>query len=146
MPDIEKAIELLLKYRNIADIDLGNPYIFPARNGSLMPIRGSEVVRQYRETIPLQRPEAITATKMRKHAATATQVLNMTENDQDNFAKHMGHDILVHRKFYRRNEKATGVIDVGKILKVLESGTLKEQKGKTLQELQIITEPGTIHI
>lgn len=115
MPDLQEATGLLLKLRDIADIDPENPYVFPARRGSLMPIRGSEIVRQYREVVPLKKPQAVTATGLRKHAATMTQVLHLSEKDQDNFAKHMGHDIRVHRKYYRLNEKATGVISVGKM-------------------------------
>lgn len=113
-PDVQAAIDLLLDLRQVAEVDEGNPHVFAAKRGSLNSVRGSQIIRSYREAIAITKPENITATGLRKHAATSTQVLDLTEGDRDNFARHLGHDIRVHRKFYQLNQKAANVIQMGK--------------------------------
>lgn len=54
----------------------------------------------------LQSPENINGTKLQKFAATVTQVINVTENETYWLARHLGHDIRVHRDFYRLHESA----------------------------------------
>lgn len=61
-PEVQNAIELLLKYRHFADVASDNLYVFPAKKGSLNPVRGSEVLRTYRGATKISRPDAFTAT------------------------------------------------------------------------------------
>lgn len=141
-PDIQEAIELLIAKRGECEIGEDNPYVFAASRGSCNAIRGSEVLRSYKQTVDIEKPEGITATSLRKHAATVTQVLDMTENDQDDLANYLGHDIRVHRRNYRLNEAATKVVKMGKLLTVLETGNLKEYKGKSLRDISLRTSAG----
>ena len=41
---------------------------------------------------------------MRKYLATVAQVLNLKENEMDQVASHLGHDLHIHRRYYRLEE------------------------------------------
>ena len=43
----------------------------------------------------------ITSTSMRKYLATAVQIINLTKNEMEPVANHLGHDLAIHRKYYR---------------------------------------------
>jgi len=55
---------------------------------------------------------------LRKHVITISQVLNLKENelDIDLLAQFMGHDIRVHREFYRLPLDVLQTAEVAKIL------------------------------
>lgn len=50
---------------------------------------------------------------MRKHVST---VLNLRDNEMDILAIFLGHDIIVHREYYRLPE---GTLELAKVSKVL---------------------------
>jgi hypothetical protein len=53
----------------------------------------------------LKFPEIITSTSLRKQLATMAQVLNLNDTSQDLLAAFEGHDIRIHREFYRLPEE-----------------------------------------
>lgn len=62
--------------------------------------------------------------------ATMSKILNLKDNEMDNLADFLGHDIRVHRKYYR-----LGTLQLAKISKVLmamERGRLSDFKGRNL--------------
>lgn len=62
--------------------------------------------------------------------ATMSKILNLKDNEMDNLADFLSHDIRVHRKYYR-----LGTLQLGKISKVLmamERGQLSDFKGRNL--------------
>ena len=46
-------------------------------------------------------PKTLNSTSFRKHIAVIVQMLNLKENELDVLAGFLGHDIRVHREFYR---------------------------------------------
>lgn len=46
-------------------------------------------------------PERIHSTESRKYYATVSQIAELSENDLRWLADHLGHDISVHREYYR---------------------------------------------
>lgn len=101
-----------------------------ARPKALTHIRGSDVVRQITQSCGAKQPEALCSTKLRKHMATMSKILNLKDNEMDNLADFLGHDIRVHRKYYR-----LGTLQLAKISKVLmamERGQLSDFKGRNL--------------
>lgn len=106
-----------------------------ARPKALTHIRGSDVVRQITQSCGAKQPEALCSTKLRKHMATMSKILNLKDNEMDNLADFLGHDIRVHRKYYR-----LGTLQLAKISKVLmamERGQLSDFKGRNLDEINI---------
>lgn len=77
-PALLKSIDILLKWRTEAGVNEDNPHVF-ARPGldSLNPIRSSDALRKFAYEQELSTPEYITSTKLRKHVATVSQILNL---------------------------------------------------------------------
>ncbi|XP_069387984.1 uncharacterized protein [Paralichthys olivaceus] len=55
----------------------------------------------------------------------------------DQLANFLGHDIRIHRKFYRLPDKTLQLAKISKILLALENGRLAEFHGKNLDEITI---------
>ncbi|KAK4873904.1 hypothetical protein RN001_013264 [Aquatica leii] len=90
----------------------------------------------------LRQPELITGTKLRKYVGTICQLFDLTENKSDFPAKHMGHDIRVHRNFYRLHENAVEATKIIRLLIAIEKGDANKFVGKTLNDINIEEEEG----
>ena len=64
-------------------------------------------------------------------------MLNMKENELDQLAGFLGHDIQIHREFYRLPESTLELAKVSKILIAMEKGRLPELQGKGLDDIII---------
>ena len=82
---------------------------------------------------------------MRKHIATLSQILNLKDNEMDMLATFLGHDIRIHREYYRLPEETLQVAKVAKLLMALEQGTMGSVAGKTLDDIDIDVHEG-LHI
>lgn len=99
MSVINCACKVSVRHENGVSKD--NPYLFalPYRNN--VTLVSSQCLRQLAKRAHLKQPELVTCTRLRKHIATLSQVLNLTNNEMDILATFMGHDIRVHREYYR---------------------------------------------
>ena len=97
----------------------------------------SEILRKFARESGAEKPELLTSTALRKHIATMSQVLNLKDHELDVLADFLGHDVRVHRHFYRLPEDTIQLAKVSKLLIELESGNIAKHKGKTLDEIQI---------
>ncbi|XP_034545870.1 uncharacterized protein LOC117817329 [Notolabrus celidotus] len=61
----------------------------------------------------------------------------MTDTEMDQLANFLGHDIRIHREFYRLPEKTLQLAKISKVLMALEQGRLAEFHGKNLDEITI---------
>ena len=122
---MKHSIGLLIKTRKAVGIPDANMYVF-ARAGrqSLDHIRGWDCLRQFAlECDPsLSNPDVITSTKLRKYIATISQVLSLNW-----LARHLGHDVRVHREFYRIHESTIEIAKVSKLLLAVDGS--KTNKG-----------------
>ena len=59
---------------------------------------------------------------MRKYLATVVQIMNLSENEMD-LATHLGHDLVIHRKYYRLPDSTVELSKIAKLLLSTE-GTL----------------------
>lgn len=72
------------------------------------------------------------------------QLLSLKENSQDILATFQGHDIRVHREFYRLPESALQLAKVSKILHMVNKGTIAKYnmyKGQDFDDIEF-TEQG----
>ncbi|XP_060783638.1 uncharacterized protein LOC132890623 isoform X2 [Neoarius graeffei] len=99
--------------------------------------RGSDCIRQFVQCCDVKNPLSLTSTRLRKHMATLSKVLNLQETELDQLADFMGHDIRVHRQFYRLPEGTLQLVKISKILMAMEQGRLAEFQGKSLEEIDI---------
>lgn len=133
--EMKEDIDCLMAHRKSVNISETNSYLF-AIPESENHIRGSDCLRIFSEACGAEHPENLRSTKLRKHIATVSQIFNLKDNELDVLAKFMGHNIKVHREYYRLPENTLQLAKVSKILLNLESGNLKGT-GKTLEEIEV---------
>ena len=112
-PQMQRDIERIITLRQKECIV--SPYLFATRSGD-RPFRGCDVIRRFAKEANVQNPALFTWTKMRKQLATITQVMEITDTDQDLLAKFLDHDIRVHREVYRL---PMGLLQKAKVAKML---------------------------
>ncbi|XP_069380678.1 uncharacterized protein [Paralichthys olivaceus] len=135
-PNMLRALELLVNQREACGVLKDNGYMF-ARPEAMTHFRGSDCLRGFANSCGAKCPKSLTSTKLRKHAATLSTVLNMTDTEMDQLANFLGHDIRIHREFYRLPEKTLQLAKISKVLMALEKGRLAEFHGKNLDEIGI---------
>lgn len=131
--DTQKQIEILLKYRENA-MNFRNPYLF-GKPQTANPIRGYQVLDKHAKSSGIANPSTITATRLRKHLATITQLLCMSDGEIEQLATAMGHTIGVHKNSYRLPDDVYQTAKLSKLLLLMEQGKAAEFKGKTLNEI-----------
>jgi integrase len=102
--NLKKQLDLLLEHRCVGDIDNENKHMFARPGQSRTPLRATDVLRKFSELCGAKHPETLTTTGFRKHIATMSQMLNLKDNELDVLATFLGHDVRVHREFYRLPE------------------------------------------
>ncbi|XP_073672227.1 uncharacterized protein [Paramisgurnus dabryanus] len=134
--DMKKALDFLIEHRTQENgILYTNKYVF-AKAKSDSHIRGSDCLRKFANLCNAKHPETLTSTQLRKHIATLCQIMNLKDNELDQVAKFMGHDIRVHREYYRLTENTIQLAKMSKLLMAIECGTAV-YKGKSLDEIDL---------
>ncbi|KAG5868869.1 hypothetical protein JTB14_011697 [Gonioctena quinquepunctata] len=100
-------------------------------------MRGHDCDKKWCTEAQLQFPKLITGTKLRKYIATVCQVFDLTENEQDWLARHLGHGNHVHREFYRSQENAVELTKVGRLLLAVDQGEAQTFSGMKLKDINI---------
>ncbi|MED6245114.1 hypothetical protein ATANTOWER_031603, partial [Ataeniobius toweri] len=135
-PDMVAAMNLLMENRSKCQVPTESVYLF-ARPGALSHYRGSDCLRKYANQCGAKNPEALTSTRLRKQVATLSTVLNLKKNEMDQLATFLGHDIRIHREFYRLPESTLQLAKVSKLLIAMEKGKLSDLQGKGLDDIDI---------
>ena len=132
---VKECIDLLLSKRDIV-ISSENMYLFPTRT-TINHIRGTDTLRTFSQDCSAEFPERLRATKLRKHIATMTQLFNLSENEIDILANFLGHDIRVHREFYRLPQETMQVAKVSKPLLMMEGGKITQTSVNSLEDIDV---------
>ncbi|KAM4523902.1 uncharacterized protein V3H82_002002 [Fundulus diaphanus] len=135
-PGMVLSMELLVQHRRNCNVLDANPYMF-GRPQTLNHFRGSDIIREIAQSCGAKHPGALSSTKLRKHMATMSKVLNLKDNEMDDLADFLGHDIRVHRQYYRLPEGTLQLAKISKVLLALERGKLSNFKGRNLDEISI---------
>ncbi|KAJ4925111.1 hypothetical protein JOQ06_017848 [Pogonophryne albipinna] len=80
-------------------------------------------------------PQNLTTAVTESHYSE--RILNLKNNELDQLANFLGHDIRVHRDFYRLPEATIEIAKISKILLAMEKGSLAAYQGKSLDEIEI---------
>lgn len=135
-PDMVDALTLLISRRSECGVLDSNAFLF-ARPNCQSHYRGQDSLRVYANECGAQNPEFLRSTYLRKHVATLSQILNLKNNELDQVADFLGHDIRVHRDYYRLPEATTQLAKISKLLLAMEKGCLPNIQGKSLDEIEI---------
>ncbi|XP_076587412.1 uncharacterized protein LOC143321144 isoform X2 [Chaetodon auriga] len=137
-PEVVCATTLLVEKRETCNVHKDNPFLFGRPDcPPTSHYRGQDCVRTFARLCGAKNPQNLKSTQLRKHVATQSQILNLKNNELDQLANFLGHDIRVHRDFYRLPEATIEVAKITKILLAMERGNLAEFQGKSLDEIEI---------
>ncbi|XP_071357180.1 uncharacterized protein [Trachinotus anak] len=135
-PSMVSAMELLADTREMCGVSKENIYMF-AKPGALSAYRGGECIQKFARESGAKHPEVLTSTILRKHIATMSQVLNLQENEADQLTDFLGHDVHVHRQYYRLPQGTLQLAKMSKVLLAVEKGTLSQYKGQSLDNIEL---------
>ncbi|XP_013856285.1 uncharacterized protein LOC106512152 [Austrofundulus limnaeus] len=135
-PGMQESLDLLVAKRQECEVPKDNIYLF-GRPSAWSCYRGSDCLRHFAKVCGAKSPENITSTKLRKQTGTLSQILNLSNAELDQLADFLGHDIRVHRQFYRLPDNTIQLAKISKVLMALEQGRLSEFKGKNLDDIII---------
>jgi len=133
---LQAQISVLVDLRSSVGVSDANTFLF-ARRKSCMPYRSSDCLRRFAVESRTKNPSALTSTKLRKHVATMSQMLALKDNELDLLATFLGHDIHVHREFYRLPEHTLQVAKVSKLLIAMEHGQTKTLQGRNFDDIDV---------
>lgn len=136
-PQMKNHFEYLLKIRDRFISE--NDYIFHT-DGKCF-IDGTKVIRKFSVMCKLERPQSITATNLRKHLATITQLLQFSNNDMEQLSKFMGHTLKTHCNVYRMSDNLYQTAKVSKLLLLMMKGGAEQFKGKQLDDINFDLDP-----
>ncbi|XP_074035312.1 uncharacterized protein [Leptinotarsa decemlineata] len=135
--DTQEYIQILLNHRE-KFVNGKNVYLFGKPDQrSTEPVCGYKVLKKYATACGAKNPTAITATRLRKHLATLTQLFDMSENDIEQLANFMGHTIGVHRGNYRLPDDVFQTAKISKLLILMEQGEAAQFKRKALNDIDL---------
>ena len=95
-------------------------------------------MRKILQQIPdLQSPEHIGSTELRKYCATVSQIVDLSETELRWLADHLGHNIDIHREYYRLHDSTVELSKVSRLLLTIDEGKASSLSGKCLSEITI---------
>lgn len=102
-PLMLKGFQILCHPSNrlMMDILPENDYVFVSAKTADGYLRACQELKLNADQCGLENPTLIRSTKLRKHLAVMTQLVNVEGNELDVLARFMGYDIRVHRDYYR---------------------------------------------
>lgn len=131
------SVDLLNSKRNQM-VQHIHPYLYPRTHyGSMSHIRPTDSMRKFADACGAAEPDGLRSTKLRKQMSTMSQVMNHKDNEQDILANFLGHDIRVHREFYRLPEGTIQVAKVSKLLLQMDTGSAGLRTGQSLDDIEL---------
>lgn len=97
---LQKYIDVLLKVR-VQCVPSTNEYLFANPKTENRWISGYHTLKKLAEQSGVQNKDLFTSTRLRKQIATILQVLNVSDNEMEQFASFMGHTKKTHENYYR---------------------------------------------
>ncbi|XP_074035340.1 uncharacterized protein isoform X2 [Leptinotarsa decemlineata] len=116
-----------------------NDYIFHTTGKNFLD--GTKVLYKHAKKCGSQNPKSISATRLRKHLATVTQLLQFSDSDLEQLSKFMGHTLQTHCNFYRLSDNTYQTAKLSKLLLLASEGGLEKYKGLDLNHIDIDLNP-----
>lgn len=135
--NMKRQFDLLIRLRN--NFIQNNCYIFHTTGRNF--IDGTKVLYKYAKRCGIQNPQSISATRLRKHLATITQLFQFSEGDLEQLSRFMGHTLQTHCNFYRLSDSTYQTAKISKLLLLASEGGLEKFKGLDLNSIDIDLNP-----
>lgn len=117
------CLELLLKNRNLANVNKKNPYLFGIPGtfkGDYKYLRACELMRKFAEECGAEKPSTLRGTILRKHIATMCVNFNLSENEVSDLANFLGHADRIHKEHYRQPIITREILHMSKLLEAVQ--------------------------
>ncbi|KAK7491276.1 hypothetical protein BaRGS_00017547, partial [Batillaria attramentaria] len=141
---MQEWLAALFRARQAAGVLESNPFLFARSGTEDTHVRGADLIRKFGNECGAKNPNSLRSTLLRKHVATTSQILNLRDNELDHVADFLGHNILVHREYYRLPDETIQLAKVSKLLFCMERGNVPGLKGKNLDDIQVETGEGIL--
>ena len=69
------------------------------------------------------KPDLVTSTKLRKYNATVSQLFDLNNGELEWLSNHMGHDLNIHKDFYRLHDSTIEIGKVSRLLMAIDAGS-----------------------
>ena len=137
--EVVQAIKVLNNHRETAGVSQKNPFVFAApTRQAVSALRGNECLTSVVANCPdLEKPDLLKSTKLRKYIATVSQIAHLNEGELEWLARHLGHDVSIHREYYRLQESTLELSKVSRLLMAVDAGNSSRWVGKKLSDIDI---------
>ena len=136
--NMSKEIGKLIELRSEVGVSDRNEFVFARPYFSSEDhMSGPKALSDAAKASGAVEPSFITGTNLRKHLATVCQILNLSEYELDQVCLYMGHNISVHREFYRLPQDTYQLAKVSRLLLCMEQGRTAEFQGKSISEIEV---------
>ena len=129
-------METLKKTRGSAGIPNTNLFFFASKSSDGY-LNRWPAMKAVVDGAAVDHPRNISSTRLCKYIATVCQVFDLKEGEMQWLANHMGHELHIHRDFYRLNESTIEIAKVSRILMAVDSAEARKYKGKSLNEIAL---------
>ncbi len=119
--DMTANLSLLISKRKECGVTENNNYLFaiPCSDGHY---RGQ--FGQLADACGAEDPQNLRSTNLCKQ--TISRVMNLKDNELDQLADFLGHDIRVHREYFRLPQSTIQLATISKLLMAMEKGSVKD--------------------
>ena len=136
--EIVQAIRALIMYRDKIGVHGENRYVFAApTRGSMNFLRGYDCLSSTVDRLQLQNPGAIKSTRLRKYIVTVSQILDLGNTELEWLARHMGHDLSIHKEYYRLHDHTIELSKISRLLLAVDEGNAAKWAGKRLDDISV---------
>ena len=135
LPEMVRAVDTLIDTRVSCGINPTNKYIFSNSAGGHLDTW--KVLRTCAELAGCEKPELISATRLRKYLATVCQIMMMTESEKTLLSNHLAHNIKTHDSFYKIQEASLSLAKVSKLLILAENGNINQYEGTSIKDIEV---------
>lgn len=130
LASLKKMIEIQPRY-----VDVSNIFVFARVGNCSTPVEGHKLLKEVAIEAEVTDPNLFKSTKLRKHLATMSQMLEISVSDRHLLANFMGHSDQVHGKYYKLPDTILERSKVAQILIALNDGKT-EYRGKAVEDIQ----------
>ena len=117
-------LEALCSSRNECGIHDENQFLFARDGNSQTPVQSSDFLNKFANECGAKNPELIKSTSLRKHVATISQILSLKDNELESLANFLGHDINIHRQYYRLPEDTIQLAKISTVFLLINAPAL----------------------
>lgn len=118
------SLQFILKSRNYSDVSEANPFVFGIPGSRDKFIEACALLRIHSTRCGASRPDLLRGTHLRKHIATRSVLLNLSDSQISDLANCMWYSEQIHKSHYRLPIVAREITEISSLLQKAQGGDL----------------------